>query len=44
MPPGEPIPAAAMAAFEAVRDEALAALAAAGGERTPDVVVASATN
>jgi murein DD-endopeptidase MepM/ murein hydrolase activator NlpD len=39
VPPGEPVPAAAMAAFEAVRDAALAQLDVTL-ERTPAVVVA----
>lgn len=40
MPPGDPVPASAMEAFGVARDEALAQLAAASGERTPAVVPA----
>jgi murein DD-endopeptidase MepM/ murein hydrolase activator NlpD len=41
LPPGEPVPAAAMAAFEAVRDRALEQLKAGRTPRTPPVAVAS---
>jgi murein DD-endopeptidase MepM/ murein hydrolase activator NlpD len=42
LPPGEPVPASAMSAFEAERDRALAQLdAAAGGRRADPVAVAS---
>ena len=40
MPPGDPVPAAAMEAFLAVRDEALRQLGAEGDERMPAVVSA----
>ena len=41
MPPGDPVPAAAMEAFRVVRDEALGQLEAAIDERTPPVVAAA---
>jgi len=43
MPPGDPVPAAAMAAFLAARDAALAQLGGALDTRTPLVTAASAT-
>jgi murein DD-endopeptidase MepM/ murein hydrolase activator NlpD len=41
LPPGEPVPAAAIAAFEAVRDRALVELDRARPSALPDVTVAS---
>ena len=41
MPPGDPVPAAAMEAFRVARDEALGQLEAAIDERTPPVVAAA---
>jgi len=41
MPPGDPVPAAAMEAFRVARDEALGQLAAASGERMPAVFAAA---
>ena len=43
MPPGDPVPAAAMDAFLAARDAALGQLADAAGESAPSVTTASAT-
>jgi murein DD-endopeptidase MepM/ murein hydrolase activator NlpD len=43
MPPGDPVPAAAMDAFLAARDTALGQLADAAGESAPYVTTASAT-
>ena len=43
MPPGDPVPAAAMDAFLAARDAALGQLADAAGEPAPSVTTASAT-
>jgi murein DD-endopeptidase MepM/ murein hydrolase activator NlpD len=43
MPPGDPVPAAAMQAFLDVRDAALGQLAGAGAGSTPSVAAASAT-
>lgn len=43
MPPGDPVPAFAMDAFRAARDEALAQLGAASDARTPPVAAAAAT-
>jgi murein DD-endopeptidase MepM/ murein hydrolase activator NlpD len=43
MPPGDPVPASAMQAFEAARDEALAQLGEAISPRTPAVARTSAS-
>jgi murein DD-endopeptidase MepM/ murein hydrolase activator NlpD len=42
MPPGDPVPAHAMEAFRAARDEALAQMAAAGGLLEPSPIVTAA--
>ena len=44
MPPGDPVPAAAMEAFRVARDEALRQLGAAINERTPPVVATASAD